>query len=71
MQKHCFKREGMNLFKIFPLLVITLVSACKSRSKQWEKGEEKQHPLSIGLGIHILAKIVTPKELNIIHNSSA
>jgi hypothetical protein len=49
--KYYSKRERMSIIKVnFPLLEITLVSACKSRSKQWERMEKKQQKLSIGLG---------------------
>jgi hypothetical protein len=49
--KHCIIRDRLNIINIvLTLLVITIVSACKSRSKQWEKGEEKQQTLSLILG---------------------
>jgi hypothetical protein len=69
--KHCIKRERLNIKLIITLLVITLISVCKSRSKQWEKGEEKQYSLSGILGQRINGKETTPKQLNTINNASA
>jgi hypothetical protein len=62
----------LNIFKKdITLLLITLVSACKSRSKQWEKGEDKQQALFIRLGKRIIVKKTTPKQLKTINNTSA
>jgi hypothetical protein len=70
--KHCLKRDMLNLInKVITLLVITIFSACKSRSRQWEKAEEKQQTLSILLVERILGKKTTPRQLNTINNSSA
>jgi hypothetical protein len=61
----------LNILKlVMTLLLIILISVFKSRSKQWEKGEEKQQILSLISGIRINGKETTPKQFNTINNTS-